>query len=245
MVETLITASHEFMNALPPNEQREYFIRAVNCISDKVGKQNIISATVHMDEKTSHMHLSFCPITKDNKLSAKVILGDRNSLIKWQDEYHACMSERWNELERGISASETNRQHIPVWLFKKAERMDKQFDEVCTALSDINAFNAGKKREIALEILAKWLPEAQRFTSQIKTVDKHIESLETAYTTQMNANSRYREKVFAFEEKSDGAHNQIYHLKKQLERQSKLIERIPEDVLIQLKIKKKEREHER
>ena len=43
-------------------------------MADKVGKQNIISAVVHREEKTPHMHLSFCPITKDNRLSAKDIL---------------------------------------------------------------------------------------------------------------------------------------------------------------------------
>ena len=39
MVETLITASPEFMNALPPPEQREYFKRALKFMSDKIGNR--------------------------------------------------------------------------------------------------------------------------------------------------------------------------------------------------------------
>ena len=83
MVETLITATPEFMNTLSPPEQREYFERAYQFIVDKIGQQNIIAATVHMDERTPHMHLSFCPITTDNRLSAKDILGNQKQLSNW------------------------------------------------------------------------------------------------------------------------------------------------------------------
>src|SRR5659263_406375 len=99
MVETLITANPEFMQSLSSPEQKEYFNLAFNFIAEKIGQQNIVSATVHMDEKTPHMHLSFCPITKDKKLSAKSILGNQATLSKWQTAFHKCMSARWNELE--------------------------------------------------------------------------------------------------------------------------------------------------
>lgn len=157
MVETLITASPDFMLALSPPEQREYFERAFTFISEKIGQQNILSATVHMDEKTPHMHLSFCPITKDNKLSAKLILGNQVQLSKWQTDFHKHMSARWPELERGVSSMITKRKHIPVWLFKQAQRLDKQFNEINIALANINAFNAGKKRDKALELLSNWI----------------------------------------------------------------------------------------
>ena len=38
MVETLITASPEFMNRLPPEEQKAYFTRALDFIAERVGK---------------------------------------------------------------------------------------------------------------------------------------------------------------------------------------------------------------
>jgi hypothetical protein len=150
----------------------------------KVGQQNIIAATVHMDEKTPHMHLSFCPIAENGKggkcLSAKSLLGNQASLSQWQTEYHAAMSERWTELERGLSSQITKRKHIPVWLFKSAERLETQLAEVESALEGIHPLNAKKQREQALCILKKWLPQAERFTAQIKTIDEHIKALERA-----------------------------------------------------------------
>ena len=184
MVETMITASPEFMERLSPAEKRDYFALALSFLETKVGRKNIISAIVHMDERTPHMHLSFCPIVENTKggksLSAKTLLGNQATLSKWQTDFHATMSERWTELERGISSQITKRKHIPLWLFKTAERLDKQLAEVEAALEGINPLNAKKQREQAMSVLEKWFPQAERFTSQIKTIDDHIKALERA-----------------------------------------------------------------
>ena len=134
MVETLITASPEFLAGLSLQEQREYFTRAVNFMADKIGSRNIISAVVHMDERTPHMHLSFCPITEDGRLSAKEILGNQKKLSQWQTDFHECMVDRWPQLQRGESAMVTGRKHIPLYLYKMGQHLDKQYEEIVKAL---------------------------------------------------------------------------------------------------------------
>ena len=134
MVETLITASPEFLVELSLQEQREYFTRAVNFMADKIGSRNIISAVVHMDERTPHMHLSFCPITEDGRLSAKEILGNQKKLSQWQTDFHECMVDRWPQLQRGESAMVTGRKHIPLYLYKMGQHLDKQYEEIVKAL---------------------------------------------------------------------------------------------------------------
>ena len=54
-----------------------------------------------MDEKTPHLHLTLVPLTKDNRLCAKEIIGSRANLTKWQDDFHAYMVEKYPDLERG------------------------------------------------------------------------------------------------------------------------------------------------
>ena len=62
---------------------------------------------------------------------------------------------------------ETKRKHVPTWLYKLGGRLDKQYEEIVSALSDINAFNAGKKRDKALELIAAWLPNVEKFSKEI------------------------------------------------------------------------------
>lgn len=236
MVETLITASPEFMTALPANEQREYFERALSFIKDEVGEDNVFAATVHMDEKNPHMHVCFVPITPDKRLSAKVILGNQKKLSEWQTKYHENMSERWNELERGASAMETHRKHIPVWQFKKAQRLDKQAEKIKQSLENITMFNVGKKREEALEALAAWLPEAERFTAQVKGTQDYIDQL-------VDISSTLSKKLSEKEERFTELSMEAAYMKHTLKTQQRLLDKIPQEVLDEIKrVKNRERE---
>ena len=146
-VDTLITASPEFFKGKSPKEIAAYFQRAADFLIDRVGRENIVSAMVHMDEKTPHLHLVFVPLTKDNRLCAKEIIGNRANLTKWQDDFHACMVEQYPDLERGESASKTGRKHIPTRLFKQAVNLSKQARAIEAVLSGITPLNAGRRKK--------------------------------------------------------------------------------------------------
>jgi len=230
-VDTFIGGTNSFITALPPEEQHEYFKRAYDFISGRVGEKNIFSAVVHMDEATPHMHLCFVPLTKDLRLSAKQILGNRADLVKWQDDFHAHMSARWDVLERGEAARETNRKHIPVRLFKQAARLDRDSQSIQAALADINAFNAGKKREEALSLLSRWLPDAKSFAAQLGTVDNYIKGLEIGKRDSSEEIGVLEDKAFEKGAKLKIAESELRRLQKQIKEQRVLLAKIPPDVL--------------
>ena len=87
MIETLFTASPEFFKGKKRAEIREFFEKALHFLEQHQSKETIISAVVHMDEKTPHMHLCFVPLTEDGRLSAKDIMGNKKKLTWWQDEF--------------------------------------------------------------------------------------------------------------------------------------------------------------
>ena len=103
-----------------------------------------LSAVVHMDEKTPHMHLSFVPLTADGRLSAKEIVGNRQKLTQWQDAFWEHMVQKYPDLERGESASKTGRTHIPPRIFKQATHLNRQLDKILQLLADTNVWNAKK-----------------------------------------------------------------------------------------------------
>ena len=245
MVETLITASPEFMNSLPPEEQKAYFTMALDFLAERVGRQNILSAVVHMDEKTPRMHLCFVPITPDNRLSAKAFLGNQKSLSQWQTDYHERMSSRWNELERGQSSMETKRKHIPTWLFKSATRLDKQYGEIVSALSDINVFNAGKKRDKALELLASWLPEVEKFSKEIQKQQSYIDSLKEKIGQESDCAGRMRDEKYAEELKVQKANQRIFELQRTNQQMERLLKKIPQEVIDEIQKSNRTKSRER
>ena len=174
-VDTLVTVSPEFAKAHEA-EMPEYFTRAFDFLKERVGEENIISAVVHMDEKTPHMHLCFVPLTKDGRLSAKEILGNKKAMIQWQDDFYACMAERWPELERGTPAVETRRKHLTPQWYKRVTAMDIKLEKLEAALRDVNVFNASKKREEATALLKQLLPEVESFQAEIQRMQQAAEA---------------------------------------------------------------------
>jgi len=179
-VDTLITASPNFFKGKKREEIKAFFQTAVDFLSKKIGRDNIFAAVVHMDEKTPHMHLCFTPITKDGRLSAKEIIGNRTQLTKWQDDFFAHMVKSFPDIERGESASVTGRRHIPTRVFKQAVRLTKQAAQIKTALDGINPLNAGKKRDEVVVLLEKFFPAMENFETQVKKYRNEIEYLEKA-----------------------------------------------------------------
>jgi len=167
MVETILTASPEFMNDLPTEDQKKFFRLAAEFFEKEIGRENIISAIVHMDEKTPHMHLCFVPLTADGRLSAKKIIGDRQKLCRWQDRYHTFMSKEFPDLERGRSAKETGRQHIPTWMLKRTTELEKDGQEIADLFASMNRFNMPKVKDELETKFPTWLKKTQVLSAQI------------------------------------------------------------------------------
>uniref|UniRef100_UPI003FEE30FE MobV family relaxase n=1 Tax=Gemmiger formicilis TaxID=745368 RepID=UPI003FEE30FE len=147
VVEALVTASPEFFKSRKRGEVREYFEHALRFIEKHQPKETIISAVVHMDEKTPHMHLSFVPLTEDKRLSAKEIIGNKKKLTWWQDEFWKHMVKKYPELERGESASETGRDHIPPRIYKEAVHLSRMKEQIMALMADTNLLNKKAKSE--------------------------------------------------------------------------------------------------
>ena len=141
VVEALVTASPEFFKGKKKADMKAYFQEAVDFIKQHQSPETIISAVVHLDEKNPHMHLCFVPLTEDKRLCAKEIVGNRKKLIEWQDKFWEHMVKKYPDLERGESASETGRDHIPTRVFKQMTRLTKQHDKLAELLSDMKFTN--------------------------------------------------------------------------------------------------------
>ena len=171
-VEVLITASPEFFEKKSRKEIHEFFSYAVDFMKSKQNPDTYISAVVHVDEKTPHMHLCFVPITVDGRLSAKEIIGNKKRLTQWQDEFWSYMVKKYPDFERGESASLTGRTHIPPRLFKQAARLTRQKDKLMELISEMNALNAKAKSMEIAALLDEYIPGVEELMTKLKKTSK-------------------------------------------------------------------------
>ena len=196
VVEVLVTASPEFFKGKKKGEVKAYFAEALDFIKQNQNPKTIISAVVHMDEKTPHMHLCFVPLTEDKRLSAKEIVGNKKKLTWWQDEFWKHMVGKYPDLERGESASETGRTHIPPRLFKEAVHLNRMKDQIMAILNDSNPFNKKAKAEELETLLDKYVPGVEAMRTKLKKYDKTYKEL-TAENAELEKelNSASRESI--------------------------------------------------
>lgn len=240
-VDTLVTVSPEFAQTHEA-EMREYFTRAFAFLKERVGEDNIISAVVHMDEKTPHMHLCFVPLTRDGRLSAKEILGNKKAMIRWQDDFYACMAERWPELERGTPAVETKRRHLTPQWYKKVTAMDAKLEQLEEALKSINVLNAGKKREEIIALLAQLLPDVESFQTETQRLLDTIALSQQEQQLQQWKNNALLAELNEERDRNFKQHMQISELQRRYKRAEKLLNKLPDEVLQQMKQERKGQE---
>ena len=164
--EYIITSDKQFFEEIGEEETKRYFETAYNFVAEykNLGEQYIMSAKVHMDEETPHMHLIFLPVvhTTDkkgnniDKLACSEFWKEKNSYRRLQDAFYQYMSSHNFELERGIPKEETGRVHIDIKEYKeltnfdetkeKLQNMKLELPEV-PEIDDIKMVRWSKKRD--------------------------------------------------------------------------------------------------
>lgn len=177
-VEVLITASPEFFEGKKPREVKEFFDYALEFMKEKQDAGTYVSAVVHVDEKTPHMHLIFVPLTPDNRLSAKTIIGNRKKLTQWQDEFHTHMVKKYPDFERGESASSTGRVHLPPRQYKAAVHLTEQRNAIMDKIRSVNVFNMKTLLPEIMVDLDKYIRGAEGFKTQLVKVARKNKDLE-------------------------------------------------------------------
>ncbi|MQH58294.1 plasmid recombination protein, partial [Escherichia coli] len=147
-IDGMITSDNKFFSNQTPADTKRFFEHAKEFLEQEYGKDNLLYATVHMDEKTPHMHFGIVPITKDGRLSAKDVVGNKKALTSFQDRFNEYVNERGYELERGTSRELTNRQHEQVSRYKqKTDYHRQEYEHESQKLDDIKQKNENMLQE--------------------------------------------------------------------------------------------------
>lgn len=146
-VGVVCSASSEFFENKSKAESVQYFKDCKEYFENKVGKENIVCAKIHFDEKTPHMHLYFVPLTSDGRLSAKEVCN-REFLRDMQRELPLYLQEKGHNVERGLEDS-TN-EHISKKEYEinlQRAEIDKQIQKILEEEKKLKE----KKEKLTLE----------------------------------------------------------------------------------------------
>ena len=231
LVEALVTATPEFFKGKKKAEIKAYFQEALDFIREHQDQKTIISAVVHMDEKTPHMHLSFVPLTADGRLCAKEIVGNKKKLTQWQDRFWEHMVKKYPDLERGESASETGRDHIPPRVFKEMARLTKQAERLDMLLSDVKLSNYKERTAQVMAFLDKYIPDVAAMETQMKKYHKCFTTAEAEKAVLKAENESLTDKLEKSQQQSTLKKLQDAKLQSDYEAAQAVLERIPPDII--------------
>lgn len=186
----VITSDGEFFKDMRAWEQYAFFEDCARFFMDKYGYENVLSAVVHMDETTPHLHLNIVPIN-EGRVSSKSLF-DRRKLAQLQTELWEQVGKRYG-LKRGkygsaakhVSAAEHRAKNIVEEAKQRGAEIDEQTEKKKTELADLtqtvyavteasNKPIPKKKKDVESEIKALRTKNAmQEREIQIRGRDQH------------------------------------------------------------------------
>lgn len=150
--ELLFTASPKFFDNMSEEDIMKWANTCMEFVYNDLGytKEQILHATIHLDEKSPHIHCVVVPLVKklDKRtnterwtISKKQYITDKIHLSQLQDKYHERLVDAGFDLERGIKGSD--REHLKTKELKKTTHyyenktqiINKNLDE---AINDLN-----------------------------------------------------------------------------------------------------------
>lgn len=141
-------------------DEQQFFSVMYDFLSDRYGVQNVVSAFVHMDETTPHMHFAFVPVAYDKKrqrdtVSAKLLINRQDLKTLHPDAEKAVRSALGYDV--GIMTGElSNRPDLTLEQYKSLKEYERLAERMESRIKELNAagrsvFEQYKKTLAALE----------------------------------------------------------------------------------------------
>ena len=137
--ELLFTSDFDFFKGMSKKQIKKWADTCMEFVYNDLGytKEQILHATLHMDEKTPHIHCVVVPLirkfdkrtnTEKWTISKKQYIKDKAHLSELQDKYYQRLIDNGFGLERGIKNSDN--EHISIKEFKKiTNKLDNRLEK--------------------------------------------------------------------------------------------------------------------
>ena len=134
----ILGSDKEFFDGISPETQKQFFSDCTEFFAERYGKENVVSAVVHLDESTPHLHFNLMPVT-GGRLCAKELF-DRAALRELQTDFYEVVGKKYG-LKRG--KEDNTAKHLDTVAFKTkkmteaAEEKIREAEEAQTAAKPV------------------------------------------------------------------------------------------------------------
>ena len=251
LCEMMITSDNEFFDKIGLEETKRYFKESYKfvCNYKNLEEKYIVSAVVHLDETTPHMHLIYIPVihTKDkegnliDKICARDFWRGRDSYRDLQNEFYKYITSKGFELERGLQIEETGAKHQKIEELKKItnfENTKKVLENVKLELPEIPNINDIKliklnkekveneiikpKDELIQELYRDNITLHRELSKQVKVVneaEKYQKERDKIIADNKELNSKVKKMESEYKEKSNTLDLKFDSRKRELEKE--------------------------
>ena len=230
--ELMFTASPEFFKNMTRDDIKEWADTCMEFVYNDLGykKEQVLHATVHLDEKTPHIHCVVVPLVKklDNRtnterytISKKQYIRDKIHLSQLQDMYHKRLTDKGYDLERGIKGSDNK--HIKIKEYKRVTRklnqeLNVKNDRLDRAMNDFDekmkttkeSFLVGKdyvkvKKDTfdSMNNVIKESKKVMEMQPKLQTIFNEVDSYANSYKSLEKQNQKYEKEIKSLKGKNN------------------------------------------
>lgn len=220
---------------------KKFFQKSYDFFAERYGKQNIVAATVHMDEVTPHMHFLFMPVQKNERLCAKNLetrqtLSEAHiQLQKTLEKYIGCKVPLLNGST--VGGSMTVLELKEKSLNEKCEKLNDSYTKLKAEHDEVKSSHLQLKKETdelekKKESMENWFlkqkptssdtKEVKGLFGKVKTVPKteQEKELDQQLKLAQNAYNDYSHKLMLTEQKK----NKLEEKEKEVEKKEKYVD---------------------
>lgn len=242
--ELVMTASHNFFKDMSREQIKDWADTCMEFVYNDLGykKEQILHATVHLDEETPHIHCVVVPLVKklDKRtnterytISKKQYIKDKIQLSHLQDLYHKRLTDKDYDLERGIKGSDNK--HIKIKEYKqltkklnhelnaKSDRLDKAMSEFEEQMKTNKKIPFDNKHVIlekeTFDSMNNVINESKKVMElqpKLQTIFNKVDSYANSYKSLEKENQKYKKEVSKLETENKELKNEnrslIYRL---------------------------------
>lgn len=236
----ILGSDKEFFDRITAEQQKQFFADCTDFFSERYGKENVVSAVVHLDESTPHLHFNLMPVT-NGRLCAKELF-DQTALRDLQTDFHEAVGKKYG-LERGKEGSTAKHLDTVAYKTKKmteaAEAKIREAEKAQTAAKPVKELLesyesaksdkipfSGKKKETEIIALRTKNRELQRKNDILAkdNGDLYAELKKQEKTATVNEGAvKLLEKLLEYAPEELAAAKQAANARQELERNRKRI----------------------